>query len=921
MTLRIFISITALLLVAALASLLIDGPTLGAREIDYNADVKPILNKNCMGCHGGVKKAGDVSFLFEHEMLEPGKSGKTPVVRGDADASEMIRRILSDDPKEKMPKNAPPLSKDEIGILKKWIDQGAKWEKHWSYKKIERPEIPSFDNIWNLFGLINDKDSKWIRNEIDPFVLKKLKEHDLAPSQEADRATLLRRVSLDLTGLPPTEQQVAAFQKDGSPDAYEKVVDNLLQSNAYGEKWAAMWMDLARYADTKGYERDGARRIWRYRDYVIKSFNKDKTFDQFTIEQLAGDLLHDKNGFPSEEQLTATGFHRNTMNNDEGGTVDEEFRVAAQFDRVGTTWEVWQGTTFACIQCHSHPYDPISHDEYYKYMAYFNNTRDEDVQSETPTLRFYKNEDSLQLRKIVDWVSLKDKNQAIEVERFLRVTEPKINSHDFQIIRNSTLLDSKYLGIKENGTANLAGVTLTGKNQILMQYSTKAENATLTITEDTLSKDFITRFAVPRSDRDTIIVANIPNVAGKKNLYFQLNSPKNPDEWVRVKWIAFQKNLPGADDPDQSQMATQYLQLLGRRVEETPVMWEGEGDLQRKTNVFVRGNWLVKGSEVKPGVPKMLPPVPREFPQNRLGLARWMVHRDNPLTARVIVNRFWEQLFGKGIVETVEDFGSQGSEPSHKELLDWLAVEFMEKDKWSVKALLKRMVMSATYRQSSGVTERTKQIDPANTWLSHAPRIRLSAEQIRDQALAAAGLLSHKMYGKSVMPPQPDGIWQTPYNGDTWVMSEGEDKYRRALYTYWKRTSPYPSMMTFDSPTREFCQSRRIRTNTPLQALNTLNDPVFLEAAENLALKLKKRAGSPEQQLAEGYRLLSFKPVEKKQLALLLSIYQDALKTYKSKPAEVKKILINCTDQSPELAALTVSTNVLLNLDNVLTKE
>ena len=921
MTLRFFLSITAVLVVATFASLLISGSGFGTRKIDYNADVKPILNKNCMGCHGGVKKAGDVSFLFEHEMLEPGKSGKIPVVRGDADASEMIRRILTDDPEEKMPKNAPPLSDEEVDILRKWIDQGAKWEKHWSYKKVERPEVPSFDNAWNLFGLLENKYSKWARNEIDHFVLKKLNEHELTPSTEADRATLLRRVSLDLTGLPPTEAEVATFQKDTSSYAYEKVVDKLLQSNAYGEKWAAMWMDLARYADTKGYERDGGRQIWRYRDYVIKSFNKDKPFDQFTIEQLAGDLLKGKNSFPTEEQLTATGFHRNTMNNDEGGTVDEEFRVAAQFDRVGTTWEVWQGTTFACIQCHSHPYDPISHDEYYKYMAYFNNTRDEDVPSETPTLRFYKNEDSIQVQKIVDWVALKDKNQSREVEKFLRVTEPKVNSHDFKLISNTTLLDSKYMGIKQNGTASLSGATLTGKGRLLVQYSTKAENAVLTISQDTLKKDFIARLNVPRSEKDTIIAATIPNVTGKKDLYFQLKSPKNPEEWVRVKWIAFQKNLPGAGDPQHAKIEAGYFKMLGRKVEETPVLWEGEGDLARKTHVFVRGNWLVNGPEVKPNVPGMLPPMPKGYPQNRLGLAQWMVHLDNPHTSRVIVNRFWEQLFGRGIVETVEDFGSQGSEPSHQELLDWLAVEFIEKDQWSVKKLLKRMVMSATYRQNSAVDEHKKQIDPANIWLSHASRVRLSAEQIRDQALAASGLLSSKMYGKSVMPPQPDGVWQTPYNGDTWVLSEGEDKYRRALYTYWKRSAPYPSMMTFDSPTREFCQSRRIRTNTPLQALNTLNDPVFLEAAETLAVKLTQRARTPQTQLAEGYRLLSYKLLDRKQLELLMGIYNDALINYKKQPDEVKKMLVNKKQLSPELAALTVSTNVLLNLDNVLTKE
>lgn len=875
-----------------------------------------------MGCHGGVKKAGNVSFLFEHEMLQPGKSGKKPVVRGDVDASEMIRRIITNDPEERMPKNAPALNEQEIETLKRWVEEGAVWEKHWSYKKPERPDVPSTGSIRNLFGLMDSDFSDWPENPIDHFILQKLKDNKLSPAQEADRATLIRRVSLDLTGLPPTQEEVAGFIHDKSPDAYEKVVDRLLQSNRYGEKWAAMWMDLARYADTKGYERDAARRIWRYRDYVIKAFNKDKPFDQFTIEQLAGDLLPHKNGLPTEEQLIATAFHRNTMNNDEGGTVDEEFRVAAQIDRVGTTWEVWQGTTFACIQCHSHPYDPISHDEYYKYMAYFNNTRDEDVPTETPFLRIYQNEDSLQVKKILDWITVHDARQTPDFSRFIHIVEPKINSHDFKRIKNATLLDSKFLGLKQQANALISGVTLSGKSRMLMQYKTKAEKAWLTVRDDTTKKQFLMQFPLPNTaGKDTVIVVEMPATAGRKDLHFTLESPETPDEWVQVKWVSFQQELPGNGDRQYEEIVLAYARILISRADETPIFWEGEGDLARKTNVFVRGNWLVKGKEVKPDIPKLFFSMPKDYPQNRLGLAKWMVHRDNPLTARVIVNRFWEQLFGRGIVETVEDFGSQGSEPSHQQLLDWLAVSFMEDDHWSVKKLLKKMVMSATYKQSSLTEKSKKEKDPYNIWLSHGPRVRLSAEQVRDQALAVSGLLSPKMYGKSVMPPQPDGIWMTPYNGESWILSEGEDKYRRAVYTYWKRTSPYPAMMTFDAPTREFCQSRRIRTNTPLQALNTLNDPVYLEAAEQLAVKMKKGAATPARQLAEGYRLLTFQTIDKKYLDLLVGIYTDSWNAYKRKPAEIKNMLPNSKEKSAELAALTVSANVLLNLDAVLTKE
>lgn len=873
-----------------------------------------------MGCHGGVKKAGDVSFLFEHEMLEPGKSGKIPVVRGDADASEMMRRILSHDPDEKMPKNGTPLSDDDVKTLKTWINEGAEWEKHWSYKRIEKPEVPSLGNIWNLFGLFNTGDKKWAKNEIDYFILQKLKEKDLSVSPEADRATLIRRVSLDLTGLPPTEKEVNDFKNDKSENAYEKVVDRLLKSPSYGEKWTSMWMDLARYADTKGYESDGGRSMWRYRDYVVKSFNQDKPFDQFTIEQLAGDLLPKaKDGFPTEENMIATGYHRNTMTNNEGGTDDEEFRVAAQIDRVNTTWEVWQGTTFACIQCHSHPYDPIPHEDYYKYMAYFNNARDEDVWDEWPKLRFYKGEDSARVERVKDWIKQYNPKQIEEVTQFMKVMEPKINAHNFVKGDQSTVLLISYYGIKNKGNGRIPQVDLTNAGSVVMNVSTKAENAILSLHLDKLDGPIISQIKIPT--RDSVLVAPVSKVAGKHDIYLSLDSKKAPEEWVRITWMSFQKELPGSDQPDYPKIVADYATALTRSTESMPVIWEGKGDFARKTNVFVRGNWMVKGAEVKPDVPKLLAPMPKEFSRDRLGLAKWIVNRENPLTGRVIVNRFWEQLFGKGIVETVEDFGSQGSEPTHRELLDWLAVDFMEKDHWSVKKLLKKIVMSSTYQQSSKTDKDKLEKDPYNIWISRGPRVRLSAEQVRDQALACSGLISHKMYGPGVMPPQPDKIWQSPYSGEKWVLSEGEDRYRRGVYTYWKRTAPYPSMVTFDAPSREFCQSRRILTNTPLQALVTLNDPVYLEAAEKLATNMQKRGKTPEQQLTEGYRMLTFQPIGQKNLNVLVKVYNEALTAYKRKPVEVDSMLIYGKERSPELAALTISANVMLNLDNVVTKE
>ena len=890
------------------------------KRVDYNADVKPILNKNCMACHGGVKKAGSVSFLFEEEMLNPGKSGKVPVVRGDAGASEMIRRITSDDPDERMPKKGPGLTEKEVSTLKKWINQGAKWGKHWSYERVERPKVPQAGGMWAWLGL---GDTDWPRNEIDQFVYKKLKFENLTPAPEADRATLIRRLSLDLTGLPPTPKEAAAFINDPSENAYEKAVDRLLASPAYGERWAAMWMDLARYADTKGYEADRPRSIWRYRDYVIDAFNQDKPFSAFTVEQLAGDFLQDKKtGMPTDEQLIATAFHRNTMNNDEGGTQNEEFRVASLIDRVNTTWEVWQGTTFGCVQCHSHPYDPIPHDDYYKYMAYFNNTRDEDITTETPTLRIFEGEDADRAERLKAWVRERDPESAKDVAQFLRVTEPKINSPNFDQIANSLFITYGYYGAHHDGSARIGKIPLTGKRQFAVEINAPIEGVTMTLRLDSLEGQVLNQTKLPVIKQDSVLFVPLPEVQGTRDVYVYFSFPKTPDAFVQVRWVAFQKPFPG-EGAERREMLAEYAALIQSTKDATPVLWEGKDYLARKQHVFERGNWLVHGKEVTPAVPKMVQTTSRKNqPANRLELARWLVSRDNPLTARVMANRLWEQLFGMGIVETVEDFGSQGSEPTHRALLDWLAVAYMEDYGWSTKKLLKQIVMSATYRQSSETTKDKQEKDPYNYWLARGPRVRLSAEQVRDQALLASGLLAKKMHGPSVMPPQPEGIWLSPYNGQDWKLSEGEDRYRRGLYTYWKRTAPYPSMVTFDAPSREFCQSRRIRTNTPLQALVTLNDPVYLESAQRLASYMKGKGKTPEQQLRAGYNKLTYQSIKPQSLRVLLDVYSNALQDFKKKPNEVDSLLTyDVGRKSPELAALTVSANVLLNLDEVVTKE
>lgn len=895
-------------------------------RVDYNTQIKPLLNKNCIACHGGVKKAGGFSLLFKHEALAPAKSGKPAIIPGDAANSEMIRRLTLTDPEERMPLEHPPLTPNEIDLLQKWIDQGAEWGDHWAYQSVQQPDVPAIGTLWSRLGLTHNAETDWAKNEIDHFVLAKLRnQSDMAgtlPSPTADRATLIRRLSLDLTGLPPTEQETRQFLQDTSPNAYEKVVDRLLQSPAYGERWTGMWLDLARYADTKGYERDPGRKIWRYRNWVIKAFNDDKPFDQFTVEQLAGDLLPN----PTDDQLVATGFHRNTMNNDEGGTQDEEFRIAAVLDRVNTTWDVWQGTTFSCVQCHSHPYDPFVNEEYYKYLAFFNNTRDEDVTSDTPTLRFYKPADSLSIADLQHFIttSIPNPKQAQhtlqQFTHFIRTTEPKINSHDFDQYVNASLLDAKYFGFQDKGSVRIKNVTLTGRPRLLLRWGTNAIDATVTLRQDKPDGPILAVFPTPKPGKDTIQMIPLPPVQGKHHLYLSLHSPKKPKDWVQIKWVAFMPILPGQPQQALGDKDKQLLAILSAEAEQTPILLDGTGDLMRETHVFQRGNWLVKGKRVTPDVPKSLPAMDPTLPKNRLGLARWMVNRNHPLTARVAVNRFWEQLFGTGIVETVEDMGTQGIPPTHRELLDYLAVEFMETDHWSVKKLLKKIVLSATYQQQSTASPELLAKDPFNKYLARGPRVRLSAEAIRDQALAVSGLLSTKQYGPSVMPVQPDGIWQSPYDGETWNQSTGEDRYRRALYTYWKRTAPYPSMVTFDSPSREFCQLRRIRTNTPLQALVTLNDPVYMEAAQCLASYMQQAGSQPDQQIQAGFHRITLHNITSQKLAILSRLYRSTEQYYRQKPDELRKLLTT-PDASPQLAALTVTANTMLNLDEVVTKE
>ncbi|MCS6864102.1 MAG: PSD1 and planctomycete cytochrome C domain-containing protein [Gemmataceae bacterium] len=744
------------------------------KTIDFNRDVRPILSNNCFQCHGPDEKTRKARL-----RLDTPEGAATAIVPGQPDASELIIRITaSPDDASRMPpaKTGKTLGPRDVAILQQWVQQGAKYAPHWAYVPPKPPVIPT-----TQFRTVNP---------IDAFLWARLEQEGLKPQPEADRYTLARRVALDLTGLPPTLEEAEAFVTDTAADAYEKFVDRQLAKPAFGEHWARLWLDLARYADSAGYADDPLRTIWKYRDYVIESFNANKPFDQFTIEQLAGDLLPQ----PTIEQLVATAFHRNTMTNSEGGTSDEEFRNVAVVDRVNTTFTVWMGTSIGCAQCHTHKYDPITQKEYFEVFAFFNNTADADRPDESPTLPFWS------LRDFLRKMALEQQIAALEAE-----------------------------------------------------------------------------------------------LKGKK-----------PEELK----------------PQRDRLATLKKELAALKpATSVPIMKELVGPQRRKTRIQFRGNFLDLGDEVREGVPAVFHPFPEGMPKNRLGFARWLISRENPLTARVIANRFWEQIFGTGIVRTSEEFGIQGELPSHPELLDWLALDF-QRD-WNVKRFLKQLVMSAAYRQSAAVTAAQYERDPDNRLLARGPRVRLTAEMIRDQALFAAGLLSPKMLGPSVRPFQPSLGVSAAFGGSIdWKMSDGEDRYRRGIYTQWRRSNPYPSMSTFDAPNRDTCVVRRNRTNTPLQALVLMNDPVYVEAAQALAQKARTSTSTPDEAVVMIFRRCLIRPPSPEEQKRLVQLFTDARAAFQKAPAQAQQFAGNQpTSRDPATdAALTLVASVVLNLDEMVMK-
>ena len=878
-------------------------------EVDFNAEVRPLLNDKCLGCHGGVKQAGGFSMLFPEEAVQPGESGRPPIVPGHPDSSEIMNRVTHHDPEERMPAEGAPLNQEEIELLETWIAQGAAWETHWAYLPVAEQEIPRAP-------------ATWVRHPIDAFIHEKAKEAGLTPSPPADCYTLARRVSFDLTGLPPDADQVQDLCSNFSDQSYTDYIDSLLASPHYGEHMAAMWLDLARYADTKGYRPDLHREMWRFRDWVIDAFNSDMPFDQFSMEQLAGDLLP----APTDEQLLATAFHRNTMTNDEGGSDDREFRVAAVLDRVNTTFEVWQGTTMSCVQCHSHPYDPYRHEDYFKVYAFFNNTEDRDRGDDWPRWPTYSHAQKASMDSLLTAIEElqgrpSDTTLSFKLRRqkaLLPTIESGLSADTYQAEFNGGT------GLRVYGDSAYFQVDIPGSyttSRLSLHYAARNLGGQVAVHAGAPDGPVIgaTQTLGASDNWSTVLTRELAlNRNASAEQVYLVFSPL-PDE------KNFTLNISHVNLAPRSPASLDSLQTRLHRIRpiETPVMKELPEAEKRVTTLFERGNWLTPGDTLQAGVPGMLPQLPDEPDLSRLDLAAWLFERDNPLTARVTVNRLWAWIFGNGIVETLEDFGTQGATPSHPELLDWLAIAFQTEYGWKIKPLLRDWVLSSTYRQSSEMTPAAIEADPQNKWLARAPRKRLSAEQIRDQGLVVSGLFNNEIYGPSVMPEQPPGIWSVQLRPHIkWRNSTGKDKYRRGLYTYWRRSSPYPSMITFDSPSREFCLSRRVQTNTPLQAFVTLNDPVYVEMAQALARNMwESEAQDPAQQIAFGYQWALIAPIPESTLGSLTSLYETSVQHYSSQPDSVRAQAAGQEQATPEQAALVQIASSLLNLDAYLTKE
>ncbi len=945
-------------------------------SVRFGQEVLPILSTNCFACHGpdeSVRK-GNLRLDLEEDAKAAHESGVT-IVPGNPDDSILIQRILSADADLVMP---PPdshkeLKPEQIATLKQWIKEGAVWGRHWSFEPIVRPEVAT----------------ESAAAAIDSVVAGMLATKQLKLSPEASPHLLVRRVALDLTGVPPTVEMADKFATSPTNEAYEKLVDELLKNPQFGEHWARVWMDLARYADTKGYEKDLGRTMWPYRDWLINSINADMPLDQMTVEQLAGDLIPNA----TTDQLIATAFHRNTMSNDEGGTDDEEFRTIAVKDRVDTTLQVWMGLTAGCAKCHTHKYDPISQQEYYGLYAIFNQTQDADRYDDAPTFEVptaaIEDERTRINARITE---LKNKLSAAEQAS----SKAEESDWNFGPVSDALSENASTLAVRDDNSIIVTGTNPT-EDVYTLTLPVKAGRHTVLRLEVLTEKFPDGQVGVGRNPRDPNFVLSELEVElltgddakrlvltnaradyaqegwpvanaldGDKNTgwavsprqrerhaaLFAFAEPFQIDSDAKLRITMrqhygdslvlrrfrvatsgvdadrIQLPQPSADERrvmDELTAANKELSDLNGRLPKIPVLRALEESKQRVTKIHRRGNFLDQGDEVSTMFPTAFHKVDGEPSLNRLAMAKWLMSRENTLTARVWANRIWARMFGIGIVETEEDFGALGALPTHPELLDLLASEYRDNG-WSLKKLLKTIVMSHTYRQSSDVTVKMRDADPRNQLLSRGPRFRLSGETVRDESLAIAGLLSKKMGGPPVMPPQPDGLWRSTYNGQKWVNAEGEDRFRRALYTYLKRTTPYPSMTTFDGGSGEVCQIRRIRTNTPLQALVTLNDPVYLEAAGALATTMAMVEGDALAKATAGLRRAVIRPLHEGEVLPLIKLHQDASQEYSALHEEAAALIKSAGTKTPEglshadYAAWIVVANTILNLDEFLTK-
>jgi hypothetical protein len=826
--------------------------------IDFARQIRPILSENCFVCHGpddGQRKAKLRLDTREGARTEL-REGGFAIVPGDPKNSVLLKRILSHDPDERMPppKTNKKLTPQQAELIKQWIEQGAPWSEHWAFVAPQRPPLPTVKN------------ATWVRNPIDQFILARLEAEGLAPSPQSDKVRLVRRLTFDLTGLPPAPAEIDAFLADKSPDAYEKVVERLLASPHFGERLALDWLDAARYADTHGYHIDSGRDMTRWRQWVIEAFNRNLPYDRFIVEQLAGDLLPGA----TLEQKIASGFNRNHMINFEGGAIPEEYLNAYIVDRVNTTGTVFLGLTVACAQCHDHKYDPISQKEFYQLYAFFNNVPENGLDgakgNASPLLKMPTPEQQKLLGEI-DAAFAK-------LEKGLSGPLPEVDAAQTEW--------EKSVGGKEP------------------KKSTRPKVIDVILTIE----------AEKRSE------------AQKEQLrtYYRQNVSPALKEYA-----------------DQLTKLRKQRTDLEKQIPTTMVMQ----DLPKPRDTFMltRGEYNKKGTRVSAGVPAALPPLSKDAPANRLGLARWLVDPSHPLTARVAVNRYWQMFFGTALVKTTEDFGAQGELPSHPELLDWLAVEFTSPTAsgaaaWDVKALVRQIVRSASYRQSTVVRKDVLARDPDNRLLARGPRLRLQAEFIRDQALAISGLLNPEIGGASVFPYQPKGLWQElasrgdskNWSAQIYEQSKGKDLYRRTMYTFIKRTSPVPTLATFDAPDRETCTVRRSRTNTPLQALVLMNDPTYVEASRKLAERIMTKAQTADDRIALAFRLATGRHPSEKEAEVLRQVLNKQMDVYRQNQKAALQLL--AVGESPrneelpvaDLAAFAIVASVILNLDETITK-